>query len=84
MSKAALERDIIIEESDDNHRVRGYVSISCSEIVDVERIEGYVYLEARGRMASQKHHVVSFAISDKKNCKRQKPISFLLHLNCMI
>ncbi|WP_299682933.1 hypothetical protein [uncultured Dokdonia sp.] len=83
MSKVALERDIIIEESDNNYRVRGYVSISCSEIVDVELIEGFVYLEVRGRMASQKHHVVSFTISDKKRLQTAEtykfPFSFEMH-----
>lgn len=83
MSKAVLEKEIVIEESTDNYEVSGYLSITSSETIDVDVIGGMVYLEARGRMASKKREFMSFRISNRKTLQANVPykIPFSFTLN---
>ena len=83
MSKAILEKDIIIERVTDNFNVSGYLSITSSETIDVDMIDGGVFLEARGRMSSQKSLHTSFTISGDRTLQARErykiPFSFNLY-----
>ena len=83
MSKAILEREIIIKECTDNYSVSGYLSLRSSETIDIDMVDGTVFFEARGRMSSQKTHCLSFTISGKKTLQANEsykiPFSFELY-----
>lgn len=82
MSKAVLEKEIVLERSTNNYDISGYLYIKSSETIDVDAIEGVVYFEARGRMASMKREHLKFRISDRKalqaNVPHKIPFSFAL------
>lgn len=82
MSKAVLEKEIVIESSSDNYDISGYLYVKSSETIDVDVIGGIVYFVARGRMASKEREHMSFRISNRKtleaNVSYKIPFSFEL------
>lgn len=82
MSKAVLEKEIVLESSTNNYDISGYLYVKSSETIDIDVIGGIVYFEARGRMASMKREHLKFRISDRKtleaNVPYKIPFSFTL------
>lgn len=66
MTKAKIEKEIFIPQSNDNENTSGYLMIKSSETITLDRILGVVFLEARGRMQSFKNKILSFEMTSKK------------------
>lgn len=66
MTKAIIEKEIFINQVNNNENTSGYLIIKSSETITLDRIIGVVFLEARGRMSSYKDKMLSFEITNKK------------------
>lgn len=72
MGKGILNTTIFFDESSDKNIKSGYVTITASESITVDEITAIVFLEKRGRMASEKIHVVSLNLESKKKLYREE------------
>lgn len=88
MKKAALISELIIEEmskTPNSQTIFGYLTIKIANTINIDRISGDIFFEARGRMAGQKENVLSFEICNHKIITKNElhkiPFSFQLHEN---
>ncbi len=72
MTKAKIEKEIIINQVYNNEKTSGYLLLKSSETITIDRIMGVVFLEARGRMSSYKDKMLSFEITNKKELTKNE------------
>lgn len=81
MTKTALEQKIVIDHDvSDSKIITGYIGIKSSETITLDRIDGMIIFEARGRMRSYKKELLTLQIANTKtlsaNQTHQIPFTF--------
>ena len=84
MKKAILQQQIFINTGT-NNTFSGYLEITATENLSLDKVTGTVYFEIRGKMQSEKRTVIVFNVADEvvllKNQTKQIPFSFKLQEN---
>ncbi|TYC18103.1 hypothetical protein ES677_01615 [Bizionia gelidisalsuginis] len=80
MTKTIFTQEFIIESVSTANVVSGYCTILASETIHADGITGMIYFEARGRMTSQKEHVLTIELAHDQALYKNKtytlPFSF--------
>ena len=72
MEKSGVSVAIHFEDQKCVNTIAGNITISATETITVDEIEGTIFFEARGRMASEKESLISFTIEGKKKLHRNE------------
>lgn len=64
MTKTAFIQDFSIESVSTTNTVTGYCTINSTETIHTEGITGMIHFQVRGRMASQKEHIVTLELAN--------------------